>query len=99
MRLERARYGFALADRRIDVGQQVSGIGGVQIGGLARVDDRTAAQRYVAIGVQLLRETRPVQKRRVGGLDMYVGIGDYVQSGRDKRVMRLREDGQASHAA
>ena len=38
---------------RVDVGEEVRGIAGVEIGGLARVDDRTATQRHVAIGPHL----------------------------------------------
>ena len=72
---------------------------GVQVRGLARVDDGAAAERDVAIGVRLVREARPVPERRVGGLDVHVGIGDHVQPGRESESRVVAKMGSPATAA
>ncbi len=58
-----------LADRRIDIGQEVGGIGGIQVGGLGGIDAGTTADRHVAVEGAIGRELDRLVEGGIGRLD------------------------------
>ena len=75
MRLQRTRHGAKLAVGQVDVGQEIGGVGGVQIGRLGGVHGRAAAQRHEAVEMAVPGEVGGGEERFVGRLD-----GDLVEN-------------------
>ena len=69
--LERAGNGTPLADGRVDVGEEVRGVGRVKVGGLGRVDARAAADCHVAVEAAVGRERYGVFEGHVRRLHMH----------------------------
>ena len=69
MRFERSGYSNAAADGCIYVVQELGGIGGVQIGGLGGVDDRTTTHRDEPVDIGIIGELDASLERFVGRFD------------------------------
>ncbi len=74
MRLEGTRHWSRLADGRIHIGHEISGIGGIKIGCLAGVHDRTATNGHVAIEISFGGKLRGGHERLIRRLDAYLII-------------------------
>ncbi len=73
-RTELAGNGFRLANRRIDIGQQVGGVGCIQVRGLGGVDDRAAPNRDVAVEPAIGRKLCRFRKGNIGRLHARIGV-------------------------
>ena len=61
-------------------------MGGVEVRGLGRVDDRASADRDEAVDVRLVRELRRGQKGSIGRLDLHLVVESDVDAGRPERA-------------
>jgi len=74
MSWKRPRDGFARADGRIHVVEEVGWVRGVERRSLARVDDRATAERHVPIEPSFTREGGGSTERGVGRLDVNLAV-------------------------
>ena len=89
-RLEPSGHRLALADRRVDIRQEVRRIGRVQVGGLGRVHHRSAADRDVAIETAVGGEPDRLLERDVGRLDPHAIVQHRIQPLSPQRRQRDR---------
>ena len=81
MRLQRAWNRPRFADRGVDVGQEIGGIGGIEVGGFRGVDGRAAAERDEAVEFAVPGEIRRRLEGAVGRLDLDGVIDRHVDPG------------------
>ena len=68
-RLQLARHRPPLADRRVDIGQKLCWIGGIQVGRLGRVDAGSPSHRNIAVKFSIHSKLDGLQKRGIGRLN------------------------------
>ena len=69
MGFQGARGLLAAADRSVDVGEEIGGMGGIEVSRLGGIDNRTAADRYKAFEIALAGKVGRGLKRYIGRLD------------------------------
>ena len=89
MRPQRAGYGDAFADRRVDVVQKFGGVGGIEIGRFGRVDRGSASYRKVSVEVAFAGKFDGVMEGNVGRLHPNLIVED--------RIDPLRPQGSQGH--
>ena len=60
---------LAAADRSVDVGEEIGGMGGIEVSRLGGIDNRTAADRYKAFEIAFAGKVGRGLKRYIGRLD------------------------------
>ena len=91
MRLQCAGHALSSADRRVHVAHELGRVRRVQVGGLAGVHHRTAADRDEAVEAALRGEADRVVKRAVGRLDLHVVVDGDIDAGRHQRGLDSSE--------
>ncbi len=97
MGLQRPRHRPALTDGRIDVGEKIGRVANVQIGGLAGVDHRSAADGNEAVEIAFSGEGAGGDEGLIGGFNTHLVVNFEVDASVQQRALHFIHRFQFCH--